>query len=157
MGRAVRTAPTAVIAPVPGSSKQVIVAHEIVPMREEVFHPSDVSSPAGVSRALQQMQRHVAETTQSARSLPFLGGTYFPNIFFAVGVNQTFAHRVPGGVAVAFEVLRPRNVGPSPLATVVVEVSQDTTNGRITLVALPLAQGMTCDLHFFPQPVAAER
>jgi hypothetical protein len=126
-------------------SAQLLTSRELVAMREEICHPSQLTSPAAIANAIHQVLRHVAETTQSSRSLPVLGGTYWPNVSLPAGTAQPFAHGV-GGIA-AFIALRVRqqSAGPAPI---IVEVGQDN-NGRITLAA---TVACIADLWFFPQP-----
>lgn len=134
---------------------QVIVSRELVPMREEMFvGETALDSPAKVAGALHRIQRHMNETTQAARSLPFLGGAYWPNVAFKANTATTMAHGITGGVDVAWAMFSPRPAGANAAAVVapaVVEVSQSAPTGRITLSA---NLSGSYDLYFFARPGA---
>lgn len=132
-----------------------IVSRELVPMREEIFSGDNaLDTPAKIGMALHRIQRHINETTQGARSLPFLGGAYWPSVKFAANTAVTLAHGVAGGVEVAWDEFAPRPASANAAAVVplsVVEVSQNAATGRITLAAN--IAGMV-DLYFFARPGA---
>lgn len=152
MAPPVRNNITAIVGSTPGKNgTTTTVTHELVTMRVEPFQPTDVDTPSKVAQALGKVQQHVQETTQSARSLPQLGGTYFPGVVFTANTPQTLAHRVQGGQLVSFEVKSPRSL-TSNAAVTVIEVSQNASLGRITLLAVPTTMGLTCDLQFFQRP-----
>jgi len=113
-------------------------------MREELFRADDLDNPAKVARALHIIQRHVQEATRAPRSLPVLGGCYWPNVTFAAGQPQSFAHGLQAIVAVITARVRQSASGAAP---VIVEVGQD--GNRITLAA---SVACTADLWFYPQP-----
>lgn len=150
--RTVRTAITTILGTSPGASgSKVQVSHELVPMREEIYSPESLKDPSGVAQALQKVQRHVAETTQSARSLPVLGGAYFPNVALTSTPTQ-LAHGLQGGVTVAWIVARLRNVSAGGAAVCVEETAQDVVNGRVSFALLPSGATATADIWVFPQP-----
>lgn len=127
------------------------VSHEGVPLREQIFPATALATPSGVSSALQLVQREVGQATQAARTLPYLGGVYFPNVIFEMGVPQAIPHRVPGPSEVAWTVHSRRpGIGPSnglvQLGTIA-EIEQG--NGTITLEA---NENVVCDLFFFSRP-----
>ncbi len=134
---------------------QAVVSRELVPMREEMFTgDSALDTPAKVGGALHRIQRHINETTQAARSLPFLGGAYWPNVAFKANTAFTISHGIPGGVDIAWDMFSPRPAAANASAVVapaIVEISQSTSTGRITLAA-NLAG--TYDLYFYPRPGA---
>lgn len=124
-----------------------VSSRELVPMRQEIAHPSELSTPQQIANVIHMALRHVDETTQGARSLPVLGGVYWPNVSLAAGVATRFSHGCGAGITVSLIPCRVRltAAGQPP---VIVEVGQDV-NGGITL-----ASSVAClvDLWFFPQP-----
>jgi Ubiquitin-activating enzyme E1 FCCH domain len=66
---------------------------ELVPHKFEVVTPDSVQTPSQVAQLFQLMQRNASESTQSARSLPVLGGTYWPGLTLSSGTHS-IAHGV---------------------------------------------------------------
>lgn len=134
---------------------QAVVSRELVPMREELFSgDAALDSPAKVGAALHRIQRHINETTQAARSLPFLGGVYWPSVVLKANTATPMAHGLSGGLPVAWTMFSPRPAAANAAAVVapaIIETAQDTASGRITLAA-NLAG--TYDLYFFVRPGA---
>lgn len=121
-----------------------------VPFREKIYTANELQTPAQVARALQQLQREIALGTQSARTNPMLGGTYFASRGFAAGVPLTFAHKVATTGQVAW--LRSgMRIGATPAIGDIFEVSQSAARGTITLVA---TCNMVADLYFYERPGA---
>lgn len=123
---------------------------ELVAFKEQAFSPADVGAPGGVAMALHRVQRAAIDATASARTLPVLGGTYWPNVAFVGGESAVLAHGCGAGVTVSFILARVRVTASSTLAPSVVEVAQDASTGRITLAA---DVDCICDLWFYPQPL----
>jgi hypothetical protein len=140
----VRHVVTSVISTPKGGS-QVTVSREMVPHREEVFRPEDVSSPAGIATALHRVQQHAREATQATRSLPVLGGTYWPGVSLTANVPKTIAHGVGGGVSVAV-----LPTAPSAAARIWVP-SQTPARGQVTVES---DATVTVDLWIYPKPGA---
>lgn len=135
-------------------STPMVRARELVAMREEVFSSQDLDTGAGTQRALQAVQRHVAEATQAARSLPVQGGTYWPSVKFTANSAHLVQHGVAGGLEVSWMALsvRPATVNVAAVSQGrIVEVSQDAPRGRITLAS---SEACTADLWFWARPSA---
>lgn len=103
---ALRRAVTSIVSPKTTTTANVVTvtaassnARELVPHKFDLATAADLDTPAKVALALERSQRNTADSTQSARSLPVLGGVYWPDITFALGVKQTFAHGIQGQVA----------------------------------------------------------
>lgn len=124
------------------------ISKEIVPMREEVFRVEDVDTPTKVSVALHRMQRHMAEATQAARSLPVQGGSYMPSVAFVANTATPLLHRIPGGLPVAWIPVAIRT-GFANVFAQMTEVSQDAPRGKIALAA---SANCTADVWFFVRP-----
>jgi hypothetical protein len=127
-----------------------IVSRETVPMREELFDAQKLGAPGAVAEAFHRVQRHIAEATQAARSLPFNGGVYMPNVAFAANVAQALQHGCPIGLPVAWDYYARRPVAANS-AGQLNEVTQDPATGRVTLQSTDAA---TYDLFFFTRPGA---
>ncbi len=84
-------------------------------------HPDD--------QVLSSIQSNLIEGTESARSLPFLGGTLFLNLSFTSGVTKVIPHRLGRRVLEVFvcpptgAVARFRRVAQSPAALDDVQVA----------------------------------
>lgn len=132
------------------NASERIVTHELVPLREEIFHGSQLDEPQKIARALHIVQRHCIEGTASARGLPFLGGAYWPNVAFTANVANSIAHGLVGDVAWWPVATRPASANGAAVTNGrIVEVKQDSANNRITL-----SSNETCivDLYFFSRP-----
>lgn len=129
-------------------TKTQLASKELVPMREEVFHPEEVDTPQKVSVALHRMQRHMAEATQASRSLPVQGGAYIPSVAFVANTAQTLTHHIPGGFSVAWLPLSIRTFAGNVFANFT-EVSQDLTRGKLTLQT---SANCTADIWVFVRP-----
>lgn len=155
---AIRSAVTAIVGLLPGKAgAEVRTTKEQVPFREELFRDQDFVASTdgialrGIADALHKIQRHVAEATQSARSLPVLGGAYWPGVALS-GTPNVIAHGIPGQVSVSFLVASMRSVS-SNVAVSVVETAQDPTTGRVSVAVQPSGVSVIADLWFFPRPV----
>ena len=128
---------------------------ELVPQREEIFQASELSTPEGVRDAFHKVQRHSAEATQAARSLPVQGGTYAPDVAFTANTAHTFMHGIVGGLAISWMVTSVRPSGANALAVTqgrIIETAQDPVNGRITLAS---SEDALADVWFYPTPSAS--
>jgi len=74
-----------------------IITKELVPLKHELISAGLVADGRRLAEALHTIQRSTDEATQSARSLPVLGGSYWPAQSFAMNTPQIFAHGVQGG------------------------------------------------------------
>lgn len=135
--------------------RTLVSSRELVAMREEITHGSQLradgeqwADPKAVANAIHQVLRHVNEVTQGARSLPVLGGAYFPNQVFAAGVAVSFAHGLQSIVSFISCRMRQSASGPAP---VLVEVGQD--GNRISVAA---SAACLCDVWIYPQPGPAQ-
>ena len=132
-----------------GQAQTLSITHETVPHPVEIFSPQMVDTPEKVSRALERIQQHVRESTASSRSLPTLGGCYFPNVKIPAGSTVSLTHGL--GAAVSFAVLDVRMTSPTDVPAVLVDAGQDAPGNRL-LVKTTTA--CTVDVHVFPRPLA---
>jgi len=141
--------PTSIVQlPQSEAGSTTITAHPTVAYRVEPFSPASLGTPDGIARALFRMQRYGAEATQAARSLPLLGGTYFPNVSFPGGTAVTISHRVQGNGPVTWLALRIRGY-----PNVIYEISQNLNSRTIHLEQANGGTTTICDLWFFTQPI----
>lgn len=131
------------------SSTRLAVTNEAAAYPVEVFSPESLSTPRGVSHALELVQKHAVAATLAARSLPVLGGVYWPSLHLVGGTNTAVPHGL--GVAVSWHVgtLRFANANAAAYNAQVYELGQSTDNN-----VLYLAPGANCivDLWVYPKP-----
>lgn len=135
------SAPTALVTP-------QAVTRELVPLKRKFVSADAIKSPEALRDVLQSMQDHTEQATKSARSLPWLGCCYWPDVVFAATTARTFTHGVDDEVRLLADCPRPTTPGEYPVIAV---VSQDITNRRITVIA---SKACTVDLTFYPAPKA---
>ncbi len=128
-----------------GTAPSTTTTRELVVMRQELFTGKVCTDPDQLAQTLQRQMQEISEATQSARSLPVLGGAYWRAAVLVASTPRQFAHGLGLGVTVAF-----LPVGPNAQAAIW-QTAQDTTKGQITLEA---SANVTVDLWFFPQPSA---
>lgn len=131
--------------PQSAAASTAVVSHQSVPHKQELFTEAEVSKPSGVALALRRVQQNASDATAPARSLPFQGGNYFPQVKLTANTPAVIAHRVQGGGPVACLPMAPS------AAAVVWVVGQNTEAGTITVES---PTSCLIDLYFFARPVA---
>jgi hypothetical protein len=147
---ALRSGATSIVSTSQG--KQVVTSRPSVAFRKEIYGATALADPKNAAHAFTRIQDNIEEATASARSLPVNGGVYWPDVLFKMNTPQTIGHGLAARVAWMAVASRPGASGLNVTNGRIVEVTQNSAQGTITLSS---NENVVADLWFFPKPLGA--